>query len=201
MADGTTLLDMNNALCDFAIRWNVDGDYMRCTKCKRACCASYADEDFQHAAGCKVAGKAEARPWRAFLTMLEPINEAHRAVGAADYVRGRNDGWEAHEARARLQERGPFTGKYGDVLAPFVEMMERELHANAGKGDRPGWLKMTPAIGMLEIYYHAAKLQKAVKDGDADGIREYAADVANMSMMLVDVCGALSAQRGEAEHG
>lgn len=98
----------------------------------------------------------------------------------------------------RANEGGPLTGKYGEVLAPFVAMMERELHANAGKGDRPGWLQMTPAVGMLEIYYHAAKLQKAVKDGNADGIREYAADVANMSMMLVDVCGALSAQREEA---
>jgi len=87
----------------------------------------------------------------------------------------------------------PLSGKYGDVLAPFVAMMERELHANASKGDRPGWLKMTPAIGMLEIYYHAAKLQKAVKDGNASGIREYAADVANIAMMLVDVCGELPA--------
>lgn len=92
---------------------------------------------------------------------------------------------------------GPLAGKYADVLAPFVAMMERELHANAGKGDRPGWLRMTPAVGMLEIYYHAAKLQKAVKDGNVDGIREYAADVANMSMMLVDVCGALTANPEE----
>jgi len=97
---------------------------------------------------------------------------------------------------------GPLTGKYGDVLTPFVAMMERELHANAGKGDRPAWLQMTPAVGMLEIYYHAAKLQKAVKDGNADGVREYAADVANMSMMLVDVCGALSAaHRREVANG
>lgn len=83
------------------------------------------------------------------------------------------------------------SGKYGDVLRPFVAMMERELHANARKGDRPEWLKMTPAIGMLEIYYHASKLQKAVKHRNAEGIREYAADVANMSMMIVDVCGLL----------
>ena len=28
---------------------------------------------------------------------------------------------------------GPLSGKYGDVLRPFVVQMERELHANAGK--------------------------------------------------------------------
>src|SRR5574337_752407 len=85
--------------------------------------------------------------------------------------------------------------KYDDVLLPFARLMAKELHANAGKGDRPGWLMMTPAIGMLEIYYHAAKLQKAIKDGNGEGIREYAADVANMAMMLLDVCGGLGAGR------
>lgn len=83
-------------------------------------------------------------------------------------------------------------GKYDEVLKPFLAMMEKELHANAGKGDRPGWLGMSAAECLLEIYYHLGKLQKAVKDGDGDGICEYAADVANMSMMLTDICGALN---------
>lgn len=87
--------------------------------------------------------------------------------------------------------RHALDGKYGDVLGPFITLMESELHANAGKGDRPGWLSMSPAVGMLEIYYHTAKLQKAVKDGDIARIREHSADVANMSMMLLDICGGL----------
>ena len=81
--------------------------------------------------------------------------------------------------------------KYDDVLLPFARLMANELHANAGKGDRPGWLQMSAAVAMLEIYHHAAKLQKAVKDGGGDAIREHAADVANMAMMLLDVCGGL----------
>lgn len=85
----------------------------------------------------------------------------------------------------------PLTGKYGDVLAPFVSMMEHELHANSGKGDRPGWLSMDRKTALLEIFYHLAKLQKATKDNDLSGIREYSADVANMSMMLADICGVL----------
>ncbi len=81
--------------------------------------------------------------------------------------------------------------KYDNVLIPFVAMMRKELHANAGKGDRPGWLSMDNKTALLEIFYHLGKLQKAVKNGDHAGIREYAADVANMSMMLVDINGLL----------
>lgn len=85
------------------------------------------------------------------------------------------------------------SGKYGNVLAPFVCLMERELHANAGKGDRPGWLAMSADTALLEIYYHVAKLQKAVRKEGGDLIAEHAADVANMAMMLLDVCGGIEA--------
>ncbi|MCV0108797.1 hypothetical protein KUC42_08495 [Pseudomonas aeruginosa] len=88
-------------------------------------------------------------------------------------------------------------GKYDDVLLPFLKLMEHELHANAGKGDRPSWLQMDRKTALLEIYYHLGKLQKATKDNDAAGIVEYAADVSNMSMMLVDVCGLLAAAPGK----
>lgn len=81
--------------------------------------------------------------------------------------------------------------KYNEVLLPFLKMMETELHANAGKGDRPGWLAMDRNTALLEIFYHLGKLQKALKDSNLAGIREHAADVANMSMMLVDICGLL----------
>jgi hypothetical protein len=82
-------------------------------------------------------------------------------------------------------------GKYANVLVPFFALMEAELHANASKGDRPGWLAMSREVALLEIYWHTAKLSAAVKNNDATLIREHAADVANMSMMLLDVCGGL----------
>ncbi|MDU9415191.1 hypothetical protein [Pseudomonas sp. zfem005] len=83
--------------------------------------------------------------------------------------------------------------KYAEVLLPFLKLMETELHANAGKGDRPGWLAMDRKTALLEIFYHLSKLQKALKVGNNDGIREHAADTANMCMMLVDICGLLTA--------
>lgn len=82
--------------------------------------------------------------------------------------------------------------KYDDTLVPFLALMRKELHANSSKGDRPGWLTMSRETALLEIYYHVSKLQKAVRDDDANRIRENAADVANMAMMLLDVCGGLS---------
>lgn len=92
----------------------------------------------------------------------------------------------------RLSPVVPLTGKYSDVLTPFVALMEAELHANARKGDRPGWLSMSPEVALLEIYWHTAKLSAAVKNRDATLIREHSADVANMAMMLLDVCGGLT---------
>lgn len=103
----------------------------------------------------------------------------------------------ARVAEFEAQAQHSVPGKYDDVLLPFLKSMEHELHANAGKGDRPGWLQMDRRTALLEIYYHLAKLQKATKDNDAAGIVEYAADVANMSMMLVDVCGLLAAAPGK----
>jgi len=86
------------------------------------------------------------------------------------------------------------TGKYDAVLRPFIALMDFELHANSGKGDRPGWLGMDRSTALLEVYYHLAKLQKAVRQDERAAIQEYAADVANMAMMVVDVCGCLAVE-------
>lgn len=81
--------------------------------------------------------------------------------------------------------------KYSEFLKPFLRLMEDELHANSDKGDRDGWLQMTPENALLEIYYHVSKLQKAMKSGDIELIKEHSADVANMSMMLLDIYNCL----------
>lgn len=88
--------------------------------------------------------------------------------------------------------------KYGFVLRPFVAAMARELHANAHKGDRPGWLTMSGRQALEEIYYHVSKLHYAVRHDDAAGVVEYAADVANMCMMLVDTLGLLKVEETHA---
>jgi hypothetical protein len=117
-------------------------------------------------------------------------------------------GIERLAAAIRADERekcAPMGGKYAEVLVPFVALMEHELHANSSKGDRPGWLTMAREVALLEIYWHAAKLSAAVKNNDAALIREHAADVANMAMMALDVCGHLlptdSESAGRSEGG
>ena len=82
--------------------------------------------------------------------------------------------------------------KYDDVLVPFVAAMRKELHANTRKGDRPGWLTMDANTALLEVYWHAAKLSAAVKNNDGPAIQEHSADVANMAMMVLDICGGLA---------
>ncbi|WP_321940016.1 hypothetical protein [Paraburkholderia sp. J8-2] len=78
--DADTRLKTNDALCSFAGRWSVDGDYLRCVKCRRPHIASKADMDFDHAAGCKLASTSEVRPWRALLAILAPLYAAPAAT-------------------------------------------------------------------------------------------------------------------------
>jgi len=81
---------MNRALCDFAMRWEIDGDYMRCLKCKRPQITNYASHDFPHAHGCKAAGNVEARPWETFAQLLSPLTRAISVQKAGPV----GDGWK-----------------------------------------------------------------------------------------------------------
>jgi hypothetical protein len=81
----------------------------------------------------------------------------------------------------------------------FVSLMIEELAANDEKGNRPGWLTMTPAEAVAELLYHAGKLSLAVREvgsGKAPDprtagfhpadVQEFAADVANCALMVLD---------------
>lgn len=81
--------------------------------------------------------------------------------------------------------------KYDNVLNPFKQLMERELHANSYKGDREAWLNLTRDGGMFEVYDHASKLAAALRVEDTAKIIEHAADVANAAMMILDSRGLL----------
>lgn len=62
----STVLDGNDArqhpLIDFADRWELDGDYIRCRACNRPQQVSWALHDFPHASGCRAEG-GEPTPW------------------------------------------------------------------------------------------------------------------------------------------
>lgn len=97
-----------------------------------------------------------------------------------------------HAAKQKLAEMDALFGAYGDTLRPFLALMVRELKANSHKGDRDGWLGMTAATAFNEITHHHDKLGEALSAMDYPQISEYAADVANCCMMLLDVMGLLS---------
>ncbi|RZJ26191.1 MAG: hypothetical protein EOO54_03750 [Haliea sp.] len=144
-----------------------------------------------------VAAWRRVKHWAAKIARLMDTKEcATSSVSGWCHDAGERAIWiedAADAALAATSAAQPVTqaGKYDNVLRPFVALMERELHANASKGDRPGWLAMSRDRGLLEIYWHVAKLSAAVKNDHSDGIREHSADVANMAMMLLDVCGGL----------
>ncbi len=98
--------DSTNAmLCDFATRWKVDGDYLRCRVCNRPQLASCADSQFPHSSQCLRHGSGEQdgfepRPWLDFIRILAPLYAAappspplpesvREAVEMLDYARAR----------------------------------------------------------------------------------------------------------------
>lgn len=56
-------------LNDFADRWELDGDYIRCRTCTRPQIVSLMHHDFHHAAGCRLAS-SEQKPWKTLIALL-----------------------------------------------------------------------------------------------------------------------------------
>ncbi len=73
---GDTIAEANGKLCSFSMRWELDGDYMRCRICRRPQLTSYARYPFPHDDGCKAAQVHEAHPWIAFVQLLAPLSQA-----------------------------------------------------------------------------------------------------------------------------
>lgn len=92
---------------------------------------------------------------------------------------------------ARLAVETVSQGRGAITLKLFTRAMQRELDANAHKGDWTVWLP-TRRRHFYELDYHAAKLKAAVCDGDPVRVREYAADLANHAMFLCQAEGGLA---------
>lgn len=56
-------------LIDFADRWELDGDYIRCRNCLRPQQASWMRHGFPHAEGCRNEN-AERNPWMVLGTLI-----------------------------------------------------------------------------------------------------------------------------------
>jgi hypothetical protein len=60
----------SHPLVTFADRWQIDGDWIRCRRCKRPQQVSRALHDFSHMAGCSNEG-AEAQPWKSLAGLIQ----------------------------------------------------------------------------------------------------------------------------------
>lgn len=61
-------------LNDFADRWELDGDLIRCRRCNRAQQTSWMNHDFSHAAECRTA-EAERTPWLTLIGLIQLAKE------------------------------------------------------------------------------------------------------------------------------
>ncbi len=76
---------------------------------------------------------------------------------------------------------------YRHLAKEVAKEMVIQLEANQQKGDRVVWVNMPVEDMINEIHYHTEKLSIAVKRKDKKLIREYAADVANLAGMVMDI--------------
>lgn len=108
----------------------------------------------------------------------------------------------------RIVDAGSGTTTMHRAVDKMAELMKQELDDNAKKkGTRIDWLKADAMTHVLQTYYHTGKLQVAVRaleklmaDEESskraikiqeDEVAEYAADVANHALMVLDVLGLL----------
>ncbi len=68
--------EANGKLCSSSMRWELDGDYMRCRVCQRPQLTSFARYPFPHDDGCKGAQGHEPHPWITFVRLLAPLSQA-----------------------------------------------------------------------------------------------------------------------------
>lgn len=71
----------------------------------------------------------------------------------------------------------------------FALLMQRELNENTcAKGVWSAWRPTIPQAEK-ELDHHVEKLKTALKMRNQDGINEYAVDVANICMKIVEMAG------------
>lgn len=67
--------EINDRLCEFSMRWSLDGDYIRCRKCNRPQITNYMDVEFPHASSCKPTIAPEPHPWRTYLALMDELSK------------------------------------------------------------------------------------------------------------------------------
>ncbi len=95
-------------------------------------------------------------------------------------------------------------------LRRFVALMERELDANAHKGERGSRLPVRSDVWLHEIRQHVDKLQRAdaalreetmMPELAREKCREHAADVALLALFLIDSLRLLEEEPSQVSYG
>lgn len=131
------------------------------------------------------------------------VREVQEMIGALSYARCCTIYALADAELARRRGLLPamHNADHDEPFAAFVAAMADELRANQHKGDRAAWTQVDPRVLVSEVLYHAAKLSYALRqhrqgDGPAQSVVEFAADTANMALMVADSAGVLCSANG-----
>lgn len=63
---------MPHPLNDYAARWEVDGDCIRCRRCQRTQQISWMLHDFHHQSGCRNSA-SERNPWLTLSSLITAV--------------------------------------------------------------------------------------------------------------------------------
>lgn len=124
---------------------------------------------------------------------MDVISAAHFVAGSLSTAEEALEAAQA-EARELRAELARVRELCPEVIA-FAHLMQHKLNMNAHRDSsgKRGWKSCSPQFLMDKLYEEVLELTIAIHEGDsAKSIRQEAADVGNIAMMLADVCGALS---------
>lgn len=78
----------------------------------------------------------------------------------------------------------------GEILK-YAVLMQRELKSNEWKNAQEHWTMTDARVHVGQLYYHVGKLHHALLSDEAQDVVEYAADVGNVAMMVLDALALL----------
>lgn len=113
-----------------------------------------------------------------------------RAVEALELEAAKADSWR-QAAEGFRRERDELAAMRPEVLA-FARVMSAKIDGHNHDRGEYGWRTATPARLMEWLEGYVTALSYALDASTMDAVLGKAANVANLAMMIADVCGALA---------
>lgn len=174
--DQQSLSDMNAALCELSKRWILDGDYLRCKRCKRPHIASKFAAPFLHEHDCKFANVGSEYPWRLLVNLLSPLYRSPSAEAIFEHIKHGDAGhqnWLLNKLReiiplyaAPHTDAAPLAGE-ADTNAPWLSLAHHICTDNGVPQGNIEW-RLTVLRDLISIQWDASNLLRECLDALSD---------------------------------